>query len=114
MVVVLALAVYVAVAALSILAVALLLAVLRVVALLVAAIVALLVLWHAICGTIGLTRLEGGCARCKGRSTGAETRLAWVVAQVQLLLGLLGQVLVLGSRVIFPRVEVRHVGRNVV
>lgn len=105
--VVLALAVDVAVAALAILRIALsLTAILRVVALL-AAIVSLLVLRAAVASCSWykcLAGLEGGSSRREGRGARAEAalRLALgLVAQVHLL-GLLGQVLFLGRRVVFP------------
>lgn len=114
LVVVLALSVDIAITALAILIIALL-AVLRVVSLLLlllAAVVALLVLGHAITATVGLAGLEGSCTGGEAGSAGAELRATLIVAQVHLL-GLLGQVLVLGGRIVFPRVEVRHdeVGR---
>lgn len=108
----LALSVDVAVPALTVLLEALLATILRIISLL-AAIVALLVLRHAIAaGSVGLAWGESSSAGLEGRGAGAEgglSLLALVVAQVHLL-GLLGQVLVLGRRVILPGVEVRHVG----
>lgn len=111
--VVLALAVDIAVSALPILREALALtAVLWVVALL-TAIVSLLVLRAAITSwNKGLSGLEGSSSRGEGRSARAEAALRLglgLVAQVHLL-GLLGQVLFLGRRVVFPRVKVRHNG----
>lgn len=105
----LALAVDVAVTTLAILIVALLLAILRVetLLLLLAAVVALLVLGHAVAAAVGLARLEGSCAGGESGRAGAELGASLVVAQAHLL-GLVCQVLVLGGRVVFPRVEVRH------
>lgn len=60
--------------------------------------------------TKGLTRLEslsGGLERSSARSEGT---LGSSRVHVELLLGLLGEVLVLSSRIVLPRVEVRHGG----
>lgn len=59
-----------------------------------------------------LTGLEGVGSRLKGGHVGAESAslcLAGVLGvDIELLLGLAGQVFVLSSRIVLPRVEVRH------
>lgn len=66
-----------------------------------------------------LTRLERGCTWSEGSAwvegRGARSERLWLlllVVEVHLL-GLPGQVVVLGRRVVFPRVEVRHGGQYV-
>lgn len=78
--------------------------VLRVVSL--ASVVRLLVL--SVTAAKGLARLEGLRCGLEGSSTGAEASLR-LLANVHLLLGLARQVLVLGGRVILPRIlDVGH------
>lgn len=86
-----------------------LLAILGVVALLV--VLLLLVLWHE-ASSKALARLEGLSGRLERGYIGAEAtlRLAGVLVDVELLLGLAREIVVLSSRIILPRVEVRHVG----
>lgn len=92
---------------LAVLVEALLATVLRIKSLLATStVVALLVLGGAaIAASILLAWLEGRRTGLEGGS--GRTELALVVTQIHLL-GLLGQVLVLRSRVVFPRVQVRH------
>ena len=80
----------------------------------------LLLLVLRIAATIWLTRLERGCAWSEGSAwvegRGARPErlrlLLLLVVEVHLL-GLPGQVVVLGRRVVFPRVKVRHGGQYV-
>jgi len=69
---------------------------------------------------VGLARLEalrGGLESGGGgvRSEGATLALALaLLVDIQLLLSLPGQALILGSRIVLPRVEVRHGGLRLV
>lgn len=84
----------------------------------VALLIILLLILRSILSTVGLAWLESGRARLERRSTWLEsskvaraesTWSALLLAHVQLLLSLTGQVLVLGRGIILPRVEVGHV-----
>lgn len=80
--------------------------ILRVVSLLLPVILLLLVLLRISAAKLaGLEGLSGGLERGSTRSEAAGGRV-----HVELLLSLLGEVLVLGSRIVLPRVEVRHGG----
>lgn len=79
----------------------------------------LLVLRIAAAAAVLLTRLERGCTWSEGSAwvegRGARSERLWLlllVVEVHLL-GLPRQVVVLGRRVVFPRVEVRHGGQYV-
>lgn len=68
----------------------------------------LLVLGHEV-ASVGLAGLEGLGAGLEGRDTRAESTLRLGGVHVELLLRLARQILVLGSRVVLPGVEVRHI-----
>lgn len=95
-----------ALATLTVLIETLLAAILRIIALL----VVLLILWRV--ATVRLTRLEclgGRLEGGRGRvgSEGAALVLPLLV-DVELLLSLSREILVLGGRIVFPRIQVRH------
>jgi hypothetical protein len=91
---------------LLLLVVALLATILRVIALLV--VLLLLVLLSTVAAAVRLARGEGLCAWLERSNVRSESTLCLGGVDVELLLRLAREVLVLGSRVVLPRVKMRH------